>query len=45
MSEEIPICNELREQGFDEELWLKLIVLLFLYNPNKERTDSNENLS
>lgn len=44
MSDEIPICDELREKGFDEELF-KLIVLMFMYNANKERADSDENLS
>lgn len=45
MSEEIPICNELKDRGFDADLLLKLLALLFLYNPNNERTDSDENLS
>ena len=45
MSEEIPICDELQEQSFDSNSLFKLLVLLFFYNPNKERTDSDENLS
>lgn len=45
MGEEIPIHNELQEQDFDSESLFKLLVLLFLYKPDKERTDSDENLS